>query len=295
MPREARLASALAALPPGYFAVLDGARDPNLAFHLRAWNLTPLPLYLEAVEEEAVWSGPVLVELPAAAIHNGWLPLPPMENVTFWSWPDDALSLRRHLRSINLVDVPAETVFPNGEGRHTVMFRHWDANVLASILPLLSAEQYARVWGKAQGLVIDADDFGGTHGIERPRDLPAKPRGMLAFDLAQVSALSDVRVATARRRIAAYLREVAPAQTQALDDAALTTRIAGWEQEAKAFGIVSERDIGRWSFLQCMTGGTLLTMPGVGDYMQRVAADHGPGPMLDTVFAEVEHGLRRGI
>ena len=294
MSPAAPLADAIRSLPPAYAAVLDGALDPALADRLRAAGLTALPLYLEG-GDAVVWSGPMLVDLPTPAALEVALALPVGLAGVFWSWPGGVNSLRRHLRSINLVEVPAAAIEPGAAGLETVVFRHWDPEVLGPLLSVLTPDQQARLLGDAGGLAFEAREHQGLVAAARPPGLPPRPRGLLRFADEQVAALSRARVRASRRRIAAYLRETAPDHTARLDDTALLARVTQCEGEAQALGLQSERDIARWAFLQVMTGGALVAGDALRDSFDQRYTGRTPSEMLEFIFEDVERRLRRGI
>ena len=285
------LHQALTSLPPANFAVLDGALDPGLAQTLAAADLAASPLYLEGGDPQTVASGPLLVALPDPASLDRLLEAPAGATAVFWSWPGGLDTLRRHLRSINLVEVPADTVGESGGGLATVILRHWDPNVVAPLLPLLTPEQESRFLGDAAGLAFDSADYDGLVAITPRAGLPQKPKGMLRITPEQMAALSQARVAASRRRVAGYLRESAPAHTAPVDDAELLRRVVLCETEAQALGLRTEADIARWSFLQVMAGGVLFGMPMVRDQFAP-GGGRSPTETLDAIFDDLVHRLK---
>lgn len=287
------LPMAVASLPPGHAAVVEGALDPELRGKLAAARLPALPLYLEG-GTVAVWSGPVLVDL---AERGGLSALLEINGAAvIWSWPAGVQSLRRHLRSINLVEVPADTVEPGATGRETVIFRYWDPQVLAALLPLLSPAQQARFLGEADGLAFDSRDSFGEGAVivaPRPAGLPAAPRGLLRFSSEQMAALSRARVLASRRRIGAYLRETAPEQTRPLDDRALAAEVERFEREGQALGLATERDLGLWASLQLLAGGALFAEQDVRDDFDPRLSGRTPSETMRLLFDDVVHRLER--
>jgi hypothetical protein len=110
--------------------------------------------------------------------------------LVIWSWPKGEMALYRHLRTLNLVKIPNEArAEAEAEGEdvsnmpsfETVLFRHWDPNVLGTLLPLLEVPQQARFLGAAGGLAFDAPDIGRMFAAPRPSGLPPPTPGMLRF------------------------------------------------------------------------------------------------------------------
>ena len=106
--------------------------------------------------------------------------------------------------------------------------------------------------------------------------------------------LAAARADASRRRIAAYLREVAPQQTARVPDTVLLERVAVCEGEALALGLESEADIGRWAFLQVMANGVLFAQDLVRAEFDMATSGRLPTETLDLLFDEIAVRLRRG-
>lgn len=257
------LLAAILAMPQALFAVVDGAHFDDLPALLKARRLEAHPLYLEASDGAGVRAGPHLV--PLALRDEVRVLLDVIDGkpaTTFWSWPGNSGAFRRHLRGLNLAEIPNERrAGPNDPTYETVLFRHWDPNVLAVTLPVLTAEQRSRFLGNAEGVVFDADEYGGLTKAPRPEPLPPKPAGRLRFAPGQIEIIAAQRLEASHNRIAHYLREVVPIQTDPLDFAALRMRITSYQIEAREIGLVKERDIAQWACLQILSGNTLFDQP----------------------------------
>jgi hypothetical protein len=288
------LLSAIVAMPRDWYAVADGALFDDLPALLRSRRLESHPLYLEAADGAGVRAGPHLVPLAGPLEVRALLGL--LEGkpaAVFWSWPGDLASLRRHLRGLNLAEIPNERAGEPGEPAYeTVLFRHWDPNVLAVTLPVLSADQFSRFLSEANGISLDAGEHHGLARLARPDGLPPKPKGNLRFSADQISATTERRIAASHQRITAYLREVAPAHTAAMDQAALAAAVVRFDQEANDFGLNSERDVARWAYLNVLTGGRLRAIEGIRAAF--LVPDAGPSPSvcLDRLLLAVEMDLR---
>lgn len=257
------LAKAVEALPVSRYAVLDGAHIDALPEALRQHRLPFAPLYLEAGNEDGVRAGPYLAALETRdAIRTAIALTEGKPAATFWSWPGSLATLRRHLRGLNLVEIPNQRRAHGGDPAYeTVLFRHWDPNVLAVTLPVLREDQRARFLGEGLGLAFDADEYGGVKQVARPAALPAKPRGMLRLSAEQMEAITARRVAASRIRIEAYLRDVAPDQASQMAPSALSGLVAMSQKQAADLRLTSERDIGLWSYLQLVAGGRIELTP----------------------------------
>ena len=74
-----------------------------------------------------------------------------LPRAVFWSCPDGDMVLWRRLRTINEILIP-KSVLPETSSERAnatkdyarVLFRRWDPNVLANIIPILSDEQFAK-------------------------------------------------------------------------------------------------------------------------------------------------------
>jgi hypothetical protein len=250
-------------MPRNWFAVLDGAHFDDLPVTLAERRMLAHPLYLEAGGASGVKAGPHLLELAGPQEVTALLDLIiGKPAATFWSWPNGLHTLRRHLRSLNLVEIPNERrAYPDNSAYETVLFRHWDPAVLAVTLPVLTPEQLCRFRGSAYTVIFDPANSGDVAALHQPARLLPVQRGWLRFDGEQVAAITNRRMGASQDRIAKYLREATPEQTSGLSDDQLRAAIANSDREARAFGLKAERDIGRWTYLQLMLGGNLLSDP----------------------------------
>jgi hypothetical protein len=176
------------------------------------------------------------------------------------------MALYRHLRTLNLVKIPngaraeAEAAGEDVSGIpacETVLFRHWDPNVLGTLLPLLEARQQARFLGAAGGLALDAPDIGRMFAAPRPSGLPPPTPGMLRFGVGQINALRTARVEASRKRVARFLRDNVPKSVLSRHTPDIDVLIDRETLVGATLGIEKERDLARWTYLQAMTGGRL--------------------------------------
>jgi hypothetical protein len=284
----------IAACPANMFATIDGGHFVNLAGMIEITNLVATPLYLEGGDAEVLAAGPHLVEVHSAAhVHELVSLAGDLPALVFWSWPGDLASLRHHMRTLNLVEIPnerrLEAIDPAYEA---VLFRYWDPNVLAAFLPAFTDGQLARFFGDAAALVFDAPDHGGLLVAAKPPAVSAV-RGMLRFDPEQVAALSAQRIGASQRRIGTYLRDMAPEHSRSLDAPALAGLVAVCAQEAATFGLTGERDIAMWSYLQLVSGGALYQEPAVRQMFALADPQVPPSDRLKALWVLIEQQLGR--
>lgn len=166
--------------PPEYgdvsatFAVLDGAQFRNLRSDLERAELKFKALFLDEQKVDAAKSvGPHVVAvsdqhaLKAVTEIVGTEPA-----VVWWVWPNSsgqaALEIYKHLRKINMVEIP----IPEGEGgdmsHEKALFRHADPRVMARFIPVLEREQILQLMGAAFEISFDPGE--GFQYLLRPED-----------------------------------------------------------------------------------------------------------------------------
>ncbi|WP_051622445.1 DUF4123 domain-containing protein [Acidocella facilis] len=274
----AGLADILAEWPRPVFAVLDGAKYDDLPALLRQIDIEARALFLEYRGNAGiVRAGPHLALLNERRLRN-LLRIEGIEDAAvFWrvEAPDEP-ALYRHLRTLNLVEIPAPPPAqgaapdPFAPAQRTVMFRHWDPGVLAMILPVLTPAQRARLFGPAAALAVAAPE--GALQAKRRADWPEPARGRLVLDDGQMQALSGAMTARSHRAIASCLRDAAPEHTRGMDEAGLLGFIARSEAQGRALGLNTERGLGRFSYLMLLTKGQFS-----GTAEVRAALAQGPG------------------
>ena len=284
------LARRIEAMPKPRFAVMDGARFPDLPHLLGEDGLRHRSLFLNQadveVERAGIWLVPLVADRDIEKVVSLCEERPA---AVFWSCSDGEDALHRHLRSINLVVVAlpldettrdaadasapdaseaGETIGPHASRAETVCFRHADPNVLASLLPLLDPAQFARIFGPADYIVMHAPDYGGPNRAPRPDDLPIAPAGLLRIREDQMAALEGARTQKSRRKIAAYLRKIDPAQTAAMSDGELVEFVQLSERSGRNLGLRSERAQGLWASMTLASHGRIANRPEVRAYLQ---------------------------
>ena len=264
------LQATLRDMPQPLFAVLDGALFDDLPGDLLNAGFSCRSLFLEHGDEEVERAGPWLMTLDSdrARAHAEALAVA-QPCAVFWSCADGEMALWRHLRTLNEVLIPLEGE-RDGEqtgGHERVMFRHWDPNVLAAVMPLLDAAQFARVFGPCAYILINAPDHGGLKRIPRPENLPPAPHGPLRLSPLQMEGLKAAAADQSRTRINRYLLDAAPNETAALGDARLKELILVSERTGKDLALESEQAYGRWSYVMVRTNGKALEQAGLREWI----------------------------
>ena len=285
------------------FAVLDGALFQNLPAALLETRLDATPLY-RTTSSERIAAAPHLVKLsrritdPEATAENeaprsdvltalrrivGTAPTPVIWQGVGYN------ALFRHLRGLNMVEVPRGTdrptgpdyavtapsggspTAPSGDGFELVTFRHGDANVIAQTLPAFDLHQWSRFLGPAAAIVFEpTDDWGevaGAHLAPRPAELPPPRVGWLRLDGETMERVRECRLDRSARRITRYLRKHADQPTAEFDDAELAALTKTYMREAEQYGVQTEAGLGRWCYLQFTTRGQLTWDPSVRSVM----------------------------
>lgn len=245
--------------------------------------------------------------------------------VVFWSGEGDfeAEQLYRHLRGLNRILVPKG---PNGEevskkmmeggsenahaaaldhpspedvvpGRYEpLIFRHADASVMMQIIPALDETQLDNLFGPAtQLLFAPGGEWGG--GVKRARrasSLDRPRRGPLILSNDMIASISEVRNRVSRRRISDYLQRHAADHLKDMNERERDIWIRSQIREARSLGVRSEADLGRWCYLQAITGGRLTHQPGVTDYMMSKGegtSDEKVRLLLKSVRAAAHRGV----
>jgi hypothetical protein len=321
------LVAALDNLPGRKFAVVDAAHFGDLQGELRQADLAFRPLYLDELGKDVEAAGPHLVPLTdrnaARRLHAlaGEKPA-----VVWWAWPDQGAAtdeaIYRHLRTINMAEIPAETgddaadgVEPDAPTPHDhahhdhvhhhhhdvpppqpseryelVVFRHADPRVMAMLLPLLDAGQVSRLFGEATGLVVGAPDEASAKSFPRPLDLPKKPRGWLKIGRERYEELNVVAQKRHENWIANYLRRVAPEVTRDLSAEQLGDMVRLAESNRRSLGIRTQRAAAKWAYLEMITAGRILQQDGVRRYM--TDGEHAPDRKVDLMMRSLSSAYR---
>ena len=177
-------------------------------------------------------------------------------------------------------DGPSPTT--NREHVTPVLFRHFDPSVLGTLLPCLDTTQFARFLGPAEEVAFVAEDFGGLKRVLADKDAPAAPPGLLRITSAQIDAMTARRVNASHRRIAAYLRDVAPDYTTNISDDDLLYQVQYSGSVGRDLGIKTERAHAQWAFLMVTSKGHVANDLTVTRFI--CTPGHGPDHQIDAAM-----------
>lgn len=251
------------------FCVIDGSQVPGVAGVLHAADLSARSLFLEHRDPSVVAAGPFLAELDERRLDR-LLRIPGIERAcVFWGGEITEPQLFRHLRSINLAQVPravADPSDPFASPVESVLFRHYDPSVLAVVLPVMEPAQRARLFGPMHRLALFTPATGPLEAVARP-DWPAPARGWLTMTPAQMDAITAAMAQRSHRAIARYLRDALPEHTAGADDQTLLATIADCARAARGWGIRTEAGMGRFAWLMLATRGRFAEMASAHAYV----------------------------
>ncbi len=292
------LSEMLAEWPAPIFVVLEGALFPNLPELLRQASIPARSLYLEyGNNASVVRTAPRLAQLDRRALDR-LLSIDGMtERAVFWRYDAaDEPALFRHLRTLNLVEIPKS---PEGatdppdifsETTRTVIFRHWDPNIIELTLPIMTPQQLRRFFGSAQAIAIEGAK--GAAQAKHRDHWPAATRSRLQFDATQMSALADAMSQRSRRDVAAYLREVAPERVAQMNELELLAWLNDNERQGRAAGLTTERALGQFASLSLLSRGEFARSASALDYLR--AAPDGADPAIGRLMVAVASQLEQG-
>lgn len=256
------------------FAVMDGGHFDDLEDELADLGIHSRSLFLRGGSEEMRRDGPWFVDLEEEKIRSHVAELAMAKPcAVFWSCAAGGSVLWQHLRTINQILVPDSRIARNtGEGDRSiyyerVLFRHWDPNVVGTFISKFDGPQLARFFGPGDAIIVNAVNYGGFKRAVRPANLPPTEKGALRIDPETLRSIESGRHDHHVHRISNYLRSAAPDRTRQIPDQELHRLTRSYMQEAKAYGVLSEANIGRWCYMQVVTGGKLKHNPDVISFM----------------------------
>jgi len=274
--RNEDLAKAVRAMPGPVFAVLDAGQFDDLPSELSKADIKAQSLFLGQSDFETQKYGPWLADTYSAASLDRLLDvIGDRPAAVFWSFPAGERALYSHLRKINAAKVPVPRDGapapllgerrPRSDYEMTqALFRHWDPRVLSEVLAVLDEDQFARLLGGAQWLVL-VDEDGHVVEASGAQVATGRRHKMLELTIDQVEAISHLRMLSSRKRIANYLREAAPEPSAAFDDKGLLHFVERCERSAAVFGVRNERSLGLWAYMQITSKGDFSHDPRVQD------------------------------
>lgn len=283
------LRNAVEALYTPRFAVMDGAQFDDVETEFSEAGITARSLFRDGGDPGLRRDGPWLIplidkdiraEIEAMAVAQPC--------AVFWSCTTDGeAAIHHHLRTINEVLIPNERqpAQPGEQPRYErVLFRHWDPNVLGSIMRILNQGQLARLLGPTSGLALYTPDYDGLRYVPRPGDLPDAPPGPLRFEPEQMDRLKEVMRHSSRLRIARFLKKHPPPHFTGLDDEFFWGATLASAESADELGIRTERGRARWAFAMVLSDGKAAEQAEIRDYIR----DGGDTPD-NRVKALIQH------
>lgn len=257
-----RLIDAVLSMPQRRFAVIDGAHFADLQRDLILARLEFRPLYLDELDRGGLAAGPHLVALRTAADVEQVVGLAGDKPcAVFWSWPDEGEAtigrIHRHLRSINLVEIPRGADDPDAARKaashvqddhdhplpkwEAVLLRHADPDVMGIVLPVLDRHQQARLAGGARAIVLRPSHGEGPLAFQPPP--PKEKLRFLRVTAEQYAMISHGHMDVLKRRaIAEFVAKMAP------NAAEPDREVAECFDRAVGYGIREKKDI--WDFLE---------------------------------------------
>ena len=273
------------------YAVLDGGKFDDFAAACGAAGVFARSLFLAEAGHAVANAGPWLAPLLGRkAVDNVLRLVDGRSAAVFWICAAGEPALFRHLRTLYQALIPAWAADgkpgPDGSGRDPVRvtFRHWDPDVLGALMPVLDAEQFARVLGPADQVLFETVDFGRLRRVVADGSVVA-PHGPLRITTEQAIELTDRRTAASDRRVMGILREAAPEETASRSDAEMLAEVVRLRQSGQAMGLQTEPAQAWWSYLQLTTNGAFGRGPKLQAYLQ-----HGPGT-ADERMMQVKDGM----
>lgn len=157
-------------------------------------------------------------------------------------------------------------------------------------MPVLDADQFARVLGPSQEIAFRADEYGGLKRIPVDPGWPEAALGMLTIRSEQMRALRERRIEARRRSVSAYLRDLADGALDGTSEADLPAHVLVSEARARTLGIVTEAGHCRWAFLMMITRGRIGEDPAVSSYIRNGV--RSPDDHLEDIMDATSRAVR---
>jgi hypothetical protein len=292
------LQATLGEMPQPLFAVLDGALFDDLPGDLLSAGFSCRSLFLEHGDKEVERAGPWLFALDneRARAHAEALALA-QPCAVFWSCPEGEMALWRHLRTLNEVMIPIENSAREETDQpaqyERVMFRHWDPNVIAQVLPVLDENQFVRFFGPGTRLVVapGVDWARSITVAARPEKIEGTP-GLLKLSLSAIRQIETSRIGARNRRIVNYLRKTLPPSFSSFTDSDLSRETEASLLGAARYGVTQQAALSRWSYLYIVTGGAVSTDKNVEKFMHSSEFTGSPDQKVRQIMTATIHGLK---
>lgn len=304
MSADDALFHAAEALGPELFAVVDGGKFDDVGQALASVGLSGQPLYLEGADPGVRAAAGHLVTLADRRDLRAVIEIArPREALVIWSWPSGSMALYRHLRTLNLVEIPNEaraeaeaagedvSAMPEYE---PVLFRHWDPNVLAELLPLLEPSQRARFLGAATGLALDTADVGGAKASFKPANPVsfAEP-GILRIRPEQADLLAQARQEALYREIAADLRKATPMEVFSGSHADLQAFVRQQHPRATSNGLHDSHSLAMFCMVHLLVPTDRWPMLQIEQYLSDADYAADPSARMQRYYDDFSDALER--
>lgn len=293
MTGTAELLAMMQGWPKPVYVAIDGVLLPDVPGVTGRSGISARSLFVEHRDPGTVLAGPWFAALDDRHLKS-FLLIEGIETAAvFWGGAAEEAVVFRHLRSLNLFDIPRSADAPPdpfAADPETVLFRHWDPAMMALVLPVLEPAQRARLLGPMDMVGLYASSLGGAREAKRRANWPTPVRGRIRLSVAQMEQITKAMVEGSRQRIAAYLRDTAWAQTVAMDNKALLEFIERSEAIGRSWGLVTEAGFGRFAWLMLATQGGIATMEPVRAGI--AAAETPPDRALGTLMGVMAAQLR---
>jgi hypothetical protein len=269
------LAPILAKFGGRAFAVIDGARLPDIRSMLTHLDIAARSLFIEHRDPEIVAAGPFLAALDERRARNLAATAGIEQSVVWWFGDVQEPVLFRHLRGINTAIIPRPAEAPSDPyagPAEMVLFRHWDPSVLSMMLPILEPSQSAKVFGPMRCAALFDEHAGETVNIAADEAWGAPNRGWLRLSSEQMERIKETMQARSHGRIARYLRETAGSCLVSMGRTQLQDFVVAAESRGRAIGLRTERGLGQFAFLELVSQGTFAASDRARQFLRS-----GPG------------------
>ena len=161
---------------------------------------------------------------------------------------------------------PSSDTQIDDEKQSSVIFRHADGNVLATVLPVFTPEQLVHFFGPATDLYFLAPSLPSERGnpirhAHLPENLASNPqRGQLQLAFSQMREIEQFQQKLSVFKTIEFLHKMAPSIAREIGSKALFDNTTVWVQQALNLGIKSRAGVKKWSYLQMLTKGTMLNL-----------------------------------
>jgi hypothetical protein len=294
-------ADALLAMMQGWpkpvYVAIDGALLPDVPGVTRRADVFARSLFVEHRDPGTVLAGPWFAALDVRHLKS-FLLIEGIETAAvFWGGAVEEAVVFRHLRSLNLFDIPRPADAPPdpfAADPETVLFRHWDPAMMALVLPVLEPAQRARLLGPMDVIGLHAPSLGGAREAKRRANWPAPEHGRIRLSVAQMEHITKAMIDGSRQKITAFLRDAAPLETAGIDEPALLIFVADCESNGRSLGLTTEQGLARWTYLMLVSKGAIATVEPVRAFMAKTPGT--PDERVGALMLAIAHELdRRGV